>query len=258
MTLVERIRAIERKYSAALLGAAGAHGPDEAARIPTGWRTVDAAIGGGLVRGGLHEWLGNEAAVSQGMPWTPPLGLVVHLGWRMLETSPSSTWLAWIGAACFPYPATLVRRTADDRQLMERSIFVAADPAADRLWAIDLALRSPAVAGVIADSRQFKLPASRRIQFLAQAHGKPVICVRPPAERAEASAACSRWRVHWESSQNAAPRWRVELLRCKGVQPASCPAWVLEWNRATGVVGLPSALADPMRQSRIGARTRSA
>lgn len=54
--------------------------------VRTGWETLDAALGGGLARGVVHEWFGtygSRAGRGRGGcagVWTPPLYLAVQIG----------------------------------------------------------------------------------------------------------------------------------------------------------------------------------
>jgi hypothetical protein len=228
------------------------------------------------------EGRGGSGGRSSREPWSPPVCIPVHLAWRVLEATPVMSWTVWIGRRCFPYPRVLIRgRGADDR-LLQRSIFVAPRDAAGRLWAIDLALRSPAVGAVIADGSGLTMAATRRIQLTAQAHRTPAFLVRPPAEVEQLSAARTRWRVRWgnvktsnpgrsasragrqnveigaatacpfraasrvrERLENDNPRWIVELLRCKGASwVKEHMAWVLEWDRGASIVRVSTPLAD--------------
>lgn len=81
--LTDRIRAIEQRCEIS-------DGVDEPAvdRIATGWNDIDAALGGGLAAGGLHEWFGVEDAAageSQMRQWSgPPCPL--NAGERRAET----------------------------------------------------------------------------------------------------------------------------------------------------------------------------
>ncbi|QDV90587.1 hypothetical protein RAS2_16670 [Phycisphaerae bacterium RAS2] len=260
--LAGRIRAIEERHDAS-----AAHSfIDEPTKdhIPTGWPETDAALGGGLAAGGLHEWFGvdnppgresaGSAARSLGHRWTPPLCILVHLAWQAAERPSSQPWTVWIGKHCHPYPRVLIR--GRERGLLDRSLFVAPRDAASRLWAIDLALRSPAVGCVVADGGGFDRAATQRIQLLARNQTKAVFSACPPRQQDELSAAQTRWRVcaapppGKKSSNGIEPRWIVELLRCKGMRPVQAHRkWLLEWNRAQGAIHLSARLADPAGSS---------
>ena len=247
--LADKIAAIERRFSTS--GGLGAHSGSEALapRFQTGWPEVDAALGGGLIGGALHEWLGLafSASESRRLPWTPPLCILTHLACQAMAANSTLLWTVWIGSRCFPYPRILVSGEGKDRRLLERSIFVSPRDPAARLWAIDLALRSPAVGVVVADGSQLPMAATRRIHLVAKANHTLVLAARPPWERAELSAAESRWLVRWRPSSEVAgparPRWSVELLRCKGMQPETIShAWNLEWDCAQSAVRVSAPL----------------
>ncbi len=243
--LAERIRAIEHRHDVA---AAGDFDEPTSDRMPTGWAAIDAALGGGLPVGGLHEWFGwSEAADRR---WAPPLCILVHFARQALYFRQESLWTVWIGRICHPYPRVLVHGA--DRRLLARSLFVAPRDVTTRLWAMDLALRSPSVGCVIADGSALDRAATQRLQRLARRETKPLFAARPPHECTALSAAQTRWRVSATPGEATAaaggviPRWSVELLRCKGVRPVKAPReWRLEWNRAEGAVHLSARLVDP-------------
>jgi len=230
--------------------------------LSTGWRPVDAALGGGLLAGALHEWFGACAHANppgrRGL-WSPPLCILVHLAWRAFAAHSPPRWAIWIGQQCFPYPGVLVRDAGTDQRLLEHSLWVAAPTADSRLWAIDLALRSSAVGVVIADGSAFSMAASRRIQLLAEKHQTFACLARPPWEQDALSCAQTRWLVRWAPHVSPSagvvfkPRWNVELLRCKGVQIANHHGpWILEWDSDTCTLDLSSEMAhsarDPQEQ----------
>lgn len=277
MSLAEKIRAIEKRFGEAAVRSGVSREHEELSRLLTGWAEIDTALGGGLTMDALHEWFGVAPSKHFGAcredetrrdVWSPPLAPLVYLARQVMIKASFGHHAVWIGRRCFPYGGVLLGLEGDRSALggLERSIFVAADGPADRLWAVDLALRSPAVGLVIADGSGFDMAATRRIQLVAKAHHTTAFLARPPWETRELSAAQTRWLVRWEKAtkrrsdgatkeweDEAAfikPRWSVELLRCKGRQaglawqPDSCPrVWALEWDRGEGAVRLSTAVA---------------
>lgn len=260
MSLVEQIRAIEERFGETVVSSGAPEESETRSRLSTGWTVIDAALGGGLALAALHEWFGVAPSrcftacreeEARGDPWIPPLLPIVHLAHQTLRLSSFSHHAVWIGRRCFPYGGAIVG-AGNDGRLLERSLFVAADRPADRLWAVDLALRSPAAGLVVADGGGFDMAATRRIQLAAREHRKPALLVRPPWETGGLSAAQTRWLVRHEASPESVggdrhslnPRWSVELLRCKGMgaDPGS-RVWSLEWNRDEGAVHLSAAMA---------------
>ncbi len=273
---------------------------------------------GGLARGVIHEWFGladplvpasrgherspcppnqvhdrpdrpdrpdrvrRAGRDGGGSPWTPPLLVLTHLAWRALEPAGSSGRVVWIGRRIWPNPRALIRGDGSQRRLLNSSLFVDLPQDTGRLWAIDLALRCPAVAAVVADGSGLGMPQTRRLQLAAEAGSACALLARPPVELSVLSAAATRWRVCREPSPGRNPRWTVELLRCKGMQsfsrgarvaapgtfgPGGVPVpgvpgagagagarwWVMEWDRAKGAVTVLCDVVD-----RSGDQTRSA
>jgi protein ImuA len=169
-----------------------------------------------------------------GASWTPPSG----------DDDGAGGLVAWIGRALWPHPRAL---PPGDR-LLARSIFVDPPDDAGRLWSIDLALRCPAFAAVIADGRGLKMAQSRRLQLAAAQGGALALIARPPVERDELSAAATRWQVSFLPSRGEGPRWQVTLARCKTpVDDAGAHlprSWMLEQDRDEGVVRLHAEVAD--------------
>ncbi|MCP4833787.1 MAG: hypothetical protein GY895_03390, partial [Phycisphaera sp.] len=96
----------------------------ELERISTGCAAVDAGIGGGLIRHGMHEWLGDPFAVSgeaggdrNVREWVPCLGPVIGMLHRLRnehdDRGRSSPNITWIGRRCLPGPWNLVSGRLD-------------------------------------------------------------------------------------------------------------------------------------------------
>jgi protein ImuA len=231
------------------------------AGLATGWPDLDELLpGGGLPRGGVHEWVGvaspdGEKSDERSSFWGPPLAIMSHLVRRALAAAGGLvSYPVWIGASVWPYPRVLVG--AADRQRagsLERSLFVRASDRTSRLWAADVALRNPAVAVVVADGSGFDLAATRRLQLAAEAGGTVCLLARPPRERSALSAATTRWWVRSHPSLVPAKRWTVELLRCKGMRPVpgACDPRIVEHDHATGTIALVPGLLDGPGQAEI-------
>jgi hypothetical protein len=180
--------------------------------LATGLSEIDTALGGGL-RPGVHEWYAVNQPRSDAATQPPreesrqnnrqsqiehrpsvPLCLLVHLAWRALQASPARR-VIWIGTNCFPYPAVLVRDAGRDLRLLQRSLFVRAESAADRVWATDMAIRCGLAGAVIADGAALEMAATRRLQLSARSRATFVFLARPPQDLDRLSAASTRWMV---------------------------------------------------------------
>ena len=130
--------------------------------------------------------------------------------------------MVWIGRRCWPHWTA-------EADALGGTILLDPPDEASRVWAVDLALRCPAIGAVVADASGFTMPVTRRLQLAAGQGGALGLLARPPWERKELSAAATRWRVEPVISDQDGPRWAVELLRCKGMQPTShARRWVVE------------------------------
>jgi protein ImuA len=134
-------------------------------------------------------------------------------------------------------------------------VLVRASRDAEILWAMEEGLRSPGIAAVVGEVGSLPSVASRRLQLAAERSGITAFLLRrwrdggqAARERALPNAAVTRWRIAAlpsRSLQNepgvGRARWRVELLRCRGGEPA---CWELEVPDATDPISLAAALAD--------------
>jgi protein ImuA len=132
----------------------------------------------------------------------------------------------------------------------------------DILWAMEEGLRMPGLAAVVGEIGHLPMVASRRLQLAAEHSGVTAFVLRrwrnsdtAAAERSRPSVAATRWRVAALPAADIAgepgigrPRWRVELLRCRGAVPAS---WKVEVADATGLVSVSAELADRSAPHRV-------
>ncbi len=240
--LQDRIRRIERP-------SAGRHGV-----LPFGIAALDRALpGGGLALGALHEILGagpdeEDGAAAAGFV----AGIAGRLGaglvlWCLKQRDLYGPGLAAHGLD--PARIAVVRAGRDD----------------DLLWACEEGLRTPGsrggIAAVIGEIGRLPMVAGRRLQLAAERSGIPAFLLRrwrtgaeAAGERTRPTAAMTRWRVAplpslLEPGEPGPtgfigwPRWRVELLRCRGAEAAGL-SWDLEVADESGVVRLPDELAD--------------
>jgi protein ImuA len=244
--LRERIRRIERPTTAI-------HGV-----LPFGIAAIDRLLpGGGLALGALHEILGAGGDEEDGALAAAFTAAILG----RLGPHPTPTPLAGEGRGggtvlwCLPRPDLygpgLAARGLDPAHL----VLVRASRDGEILWAMEEGLRAPGLAAVVGEVGTLAAVASRRLQLAAERSGITAFLLRrwrdggqAARERNLPNAAVTRWRIAALPSQplSGEPgvgrlRWRVELLRCRGGEPAS---WEVEEADATGHVSLASALAD--------------
>jgi protein ImuA len=207
-----------RQRLQALQKTAGIEGDHSA--LPLGVGTIDAALGGGLARGALHEIAApSEAHLAAATGFA--LGLV------------SSCRLLWIAEdmalieSGVPYGPGL-----DAFGLApERLLTVAAARPHDLLWAMEEALRCRAIGAVIGEVRhgEIDMVAMRRLSLAAAESGALALLLRT-APASEASTAATRWIVGAAPSaavHDSLPRLATHLVRNRRGPLGS---WILEWS----------------------------
>src|SRR5215469_13388634 len=242
--LRERVWRIERS-------AAAARGV-----LPLGVAAIDRALpGGGLARGALHEILGAGGDEEDGALAAAFAATVLgRLGPRPTPGMGGGVVL-WCLARPDLYGPGLAAHGLDPG----RVVLVRAPRDAEILWAMEEGLRAPGILAVVGEVGTLPTVANRRLQLAAERSGITALLLRrwrnsgqAAHERALPNAAVTRWRIAALPSHAAPgepgvgrPRWRVELLRCRGGEPAS---WEMPGERevpdATDHVSLAAALAD--------------
>jgi protein ImuA len=156
---------------------------------------------------------------------------------------------------CLPYPDLYGPGLAAHGLDPGRVVLVRALRDAEILWAMEEGLRAPGIVGVVGEVGSLPAAASRRLQLAAERSGITAFLLRrwrdggqATRERALPNAATTRWRIAALPSRPlqgepgvGRARWRIELLRCRGGEPA---CWEVEVADATGYVSLAATLAD--------------
>ena len=253
--------------------------------LPFGVAAIDDALpGGGLALGALHEILGSGPDEEDGAAAAAFVaGIVGRIGapaanplHKQWEAAGSGIVL-WCLKRGDLYGPGLAEHGLDPARIAQ----VTAPRDDDILWALEEGLRTPhslgGIAAVIGEVGRLPMVAGRRLQLAAERSGIPALLLRrwrnaaeAAAERIRPSAAVTRWRIAALPSLPdvefvdtpgptrliGQPRWRVELLRCRGAEPA---AWDVEVADASGLVHLSAGLADrPPAPRRLAAAVEPA
>src|SRR5215469_9180271 len=231
--LRERVRRIERSRLAI-------HGV-----LPFGVAAIDRVLpDGGLARGALHEILGAGGDEEDG-------ALAAAFAAGILGRLAGDGTVLW----CLPRPDLYGHGLAAHGLDPAHIVLVRAPCDSEILWAMEEGLRTPGIVAVIGEVGTLAAVASRRLQLAAERSGITAFLLRrwrdggqAARERNLPNAAVTRWRIAavlsqppWGEPGVGRPRWRVELLRCRGGEPA---CWEVEEADATGHVSLAAALAD--------------
>ncbi|MET0923005.1 MAG: DNA repair protein [Xanthobacteraceae bacterium] len=226
--LRQKLRAVE---------AATGLGVECAGAVALGIPPIDAALGGGLGTGALHEIAAareTEIAAASGFALAlaacrrrEARGVAQNAG-----TGAAAVWIAEdlsLAENGAPYGPGL-----DEAGIApERLIMVTAPRAHDVLWAMEEALRCRAVGAVIGEirARGVDVVATRRLS-LAAAAGNTLALLLRTAPDEEPSAAATRWIVGAAPSSPSPhgvgpPRLAARLVRNRR---GHLGAWSVEWN----------------------------
>ena len=218
--------------------------------VPLGIAPVDAALGGGLEGGILHEIAAAREAEA-----------AAASGFALLLAARTSGPVVWIAEdmALYESGAPYGPGLEDLGLNPERFIMVAAPKARDVLWAVEEALSCRGMGTVIGEIRQasLDLTATRRLSLAAGRRGAVALLLRS-APGQEASAAATRWIVKTMPSKGAKPRamtlgpgpprFALSLVRNRRGPPGS---WVLEWNGVEQRFELVSAHCERVAQAAV-------
>lgn len=223
--------------------------------MPLGITAIDARLPlGGLACGALHEVAGGGLGAVHGA------AAMLFVGGVLARMTGSVLWClrmrdlfapALSGAGLHP-DRVIYAETFDEKTV---------------LLCLEEGLRHGGLAAVVGEVAHLSMTASRRLQLAAEASGVTAFVIRRWRNAAAASdfgqstAAATRWRVTAAPSSPlpvpgvGRPRWRVELVRCRG---GECAEWEVEACDAQGRLALPADLADRSAAAADGQRRASA
>jgi protein ImuA len=198
--------------------------------VPTGLADLDARIGGGLARDGVHEI---AAASPADLP--AATGLAVCLARLVARVAGARRPLGWIAGEMslresgHPYAAGLLSGGPDPAHLL----LVRTRHRTETLWAMEEAVRAGICSAVIGDlweeGRPLDLTASRRLSLAAGQAGTPLFLLRPrpcPAPLVAATRFVAAARPSSAVRHALAPaRLHLALVRSRAGAPGD---WIVE------------------------------
>ena len=191
--------------------------------IPVGIQAIDALLpSGGLARGGFHELVGDQGAITSFLA-------------ALLGRQKAVQHVLWITPCPDLYPSGQAQYGLSHRRLTigwTRQVD-------NRLWAMEEALKDLPGGAVIAEVEQADLTETRRLQLAAESSGSIGFLVRRDRQP---SAALTRWRVEPARSRDLRPTWHLTLERAKGAEATG--SWIVEFDDASLSLNLVAAMAD--------------
>lgn len=202
---------------------------------------------GGFLPGTAHELFVETSLKNAPSAIISTIGATVHrsilrrslVHRSLIHRSLASSKLAvWIGKSVWPTPHFLdhlFHTPCGDTALcgdcndecshagLSQSLFI--DPPNEKavFWAIDTALRSPAVGVVIASLPKMSFALSRRLLLAARTGNSIALFYRPvrrgTARNNHPTSLTTQWIIRPKVSASAYPRWDIELLKYKGSPP---------------------------------------
>jgi protein ImuA len=200
-----------------------------AAMVALGHRGIDEALGGGLMRGRVHEVFATEGQDSSSAAGFAAMvahrlgGGIVWLRQREAEQRGGALHAHGLAAIGID-PRTLILALPPDPKALLRA-------AAEVVRCPEVGV---AVIELWRSSNTLDLTASRRLALAAESSGVTALVLRIDAEAAP-SAAQTRWSVRaatstaLEAGAPGHPSLEISLLRQRGRPAVGC--WQVEWNR---------------------------
>lgn len=208
--------------------------PAAAEKFSTGCQTVDAALGGGLVRGAVHEIFGANI-----MDAPAAAGFALALAVCVSGNRP----VVWVRQDFVSIETGEIYAPglAELGLSPDRLILVRARDGPSVLRAGEEAARCSPLGALLIEPwgnpKMLDLTASRRLALVAAHSGSTLFMMRTGGIPA-ASAAATRWSVRSAPSSGSYteapghPRFMIELLRNRG--GALRRSWTVEWHRDLG------------------------
>jgi protein ImuA len=157
----------------------------------------------------------------------------------------------WIGSARKLFPPALNSFGIQP----DRVIFIDVQKEREVLWAVEEALKCPALTAVVGEMKTLGFTSSRRLQLAVEQSKVTGFIIRNHVENLNATACVSRWRITPLASHSPEelpgvgfPVWKVELMRIRNGRTG---IWEVKWanNRFIATEVPVSAISERKKQT---------
>ena len=181
-----------------------AHSSRSLPPCPSGLAALDDALGGGFVRGAIHELIaaGNNAAVRS-------VALLIAT-----RAADQQRWIFYLDTTGDFYPPGAVQLGVP----LERLVVIQTSRPGDALWVCEQSLRCKSVAAVVLPLRSLDVRVSRRLQLAAETGGNLGLLVGDDA-RSGPTFAASRLRFEPLPDVARGRRLLVSVLKLREGSP---------------------------------------
>jgi len=193
--------------------------------VPFSIPEIDQSLpAGGLQRGGLHEFFYQDPLLPERRSSLIPT-LLAQSTYTTLASESSwnrgapSRAIVWIGRHAWPTPYALLSHEhsrVTQETFLNSVLFIDPPNTKLTLWTIETALRSNAVALVIAECPRISLTASKRFELAAREYGSTALLLRDPRDLTLPSRALTKWVMTPTPSRHNTPTWELSLANARG------------------------------------------
>ncbi|MGH6870396.1 MAG: ImuA family protein [Rhizomicrobium sp.] len=208
-------------------------------RVPLGVAAADAVLGGGMIRGALHEVFAADAGHA-----VPACGFAAALALR-LGSAKTLLWIRQDYAALEHgalSPMGLLELGQNPARLIELRVSSPLDALRAGCDGLSCKGLGAVVIEIVGNPRVLDLTATRRLTLAAAQSGVTPVLLREGADPAPSSAE-TRWIVRTAAWPRGAedwgsPRFAASLVRHRH---GNTGHWVMEWSCDEGIFGEASA-----------------
>lgn len=199
--------------------------PSTCSSVPFAIPEIDQSLPTlGLQRGGVHEFFYHDPLLRERRSSLLPTLLAQSTYTTLISESSwnrgfPSRAIVWIGKRVWPTPYALLspeHSRATQETFLNSILFIDPPNSKLTLWTIETALRSKAVALVVAECPRISLTTSKRLELAARENSSTALLLRDTRDLTLPSRALTKWVMAPTPSQHDSPAWELSLVNMRG------------------------------------------